>query len=130
MTRRKTRGAPALAGLALAVAMTTGCVDYEAPVQPPPGAIYGRVSAPLILPDREAAAIDLNECESKVRYVRVPFSFSSFVAGSSPLSVSWGMMDVQTALDSMGFEKIVYADYEILNVLGVYAEMKITAYGK
>ena len=109
-----------LPALAVVVALCAGCVAWKAPVVPPRGGIYTHYSAPLTL-NGTPAPVCQKHGQSSTRYV----AYFNFL-----LSVAWADAALQAAAQDGGLTKVHYADYEVLSVLGVYAEFTVRAYGE
>jgi hypothetical protein len=106
--------------LAAVAALCTGCVAWKAPVVPPSGAIYTHYKAPLTLNDQPAPL-----CEKSGK------SSTSYLALFYPAySVAWADAAIETAAKEGGLQKVHYADYEVLSVLGIYAEFTVRVYGE
>jgi hypothetical protein len=96
---------------------------HTAPVIPPPGFIFSQVRAPLSTNYHNTPANPGKMGESRSLYIWIP------IAGM--LSFAW-MEDTSLAAASRagGLTEIEYADYEIFNVLGIFQQFTITAYGR
>jgi hypothetical protein len=119
------------AGLLIAAsAVTTGClgstrgalafIGYpDAPVVPPIGGAVTMIKAPLQVDfnDPQTPVVSPRTGSSKTRYLRVYW-----------ISIAWGDGSLDKA--AAGMQKVHYADYEFLNVVGVYQEMTFHAYGE
>ncbi len=101
----------------------SGCaMMYQAPVQPPPGALFAQIQAPLTV-NFEATEVDGGKTGSDThQYILIPFLWQS-IAWSEPASI-------EAAGRNGGLTRIDYADYEMFNVLGIYTRMTITAHGQ
>lgn len=109
-----------LPAVAVVVALCAGCAAWKAPVVPPAGGIYTHYSAPLTLNDTPAPVCQKHG-QSATSYFAL---FYPFYSGA------WGDAALQAAAKDGGITKIHYADYEVLSVLGVYAEFTVRAYGE
>lgn len=108
----------ALASLVVAFA---GCVQYNAPVMPPQGGIYTHFQAPLDV-KFDGTPVCEKQGEAKSSYVGLPVY--------SALSVGWDDAMIAKAAENGGLKQVEYADYELMSILGVYAEFTVHAYGK
>lgn len=90
-----------------------GC--YLAPVVPPVGIAYANVTAPL---DPDTAG---SPCGGKVG-VSTSYSIASLFA--------WGDCGLAAAAKNGKLSKMDYADYQFLNVLGVYQQFTLRVYGE
>lgn len=105
--------------------LAVGCMGsfYNAPVKPPSGILFTKVSAPLT-PDanginvRDAA---LRSSATETMYIWEPI-----------LGTSWGFGDaaIEAAVRQHSNEEIAYADLEYLNVLGIYQSLKVNVYSR
>ena len=102
----------------LAVLLTTGCVQWQAPVVPPPGLLFTQYRAPLT---PEVSGVPVT--------TKVGIHNSRFF-GLSQYSFAWDDASIAAAAKQGGLSKVYYADYEVLNVLGIYAEFTVRAYGE
>ncbi|HPK03591.1 MAG TPA: TRL domain-containing protein [Candidatus Sumerlaeota bacterium] len=92
------------------------------PVQPPPGFIYEQVSAPLSYNFAETPAQPGKTGVSQANYLCIPFI--------PYLSFSWGDVSIENAAREGNLDEVAYADYEVMQVLGVFTQMKIIAHGR
>ena len=107
---------------ALAAAGCAGRVAGAAYAQPPIGFVYGNHRAPLET-DFEATLKGSKHGSAKTRYIHDPFFTGLPIA-------AWGDASVALAADSAGISRVHYADYEVLNVLGIYREFTIHVSGE
>ena len=92
--------------------LLAGCM--VAPVMPPSGMIYTGTTAPLDL--------DLNNTDLGTKHGRAD--------ASSILGLfAWGNAGVSAAAQAGGITKIKHADYEQMNVLGIYQRYTTIVYG-
>lgn len=92
----------------------TGCL--KAPFMPPPGVGFTQYAAPL--------DVDFENTD-----------MSSMKKGTAETMSILGLVAVgdassQAAAQSAGITKIVHADYEYFNVLGVFQKTTVIVYGK
>lgn len=112
--------AAAVAGAAL---LCQACaLGVGAPVRPPGGALFTWVEAPLET-NFSATPIGSKVGTSETRYLNVPNSYNV------PLEFAWGDAAVKAAAADGGITSVHYADYEYLNILGVYNQLTIRVYG-
>jgi hypothetical protein len=104
-----------LAFLAPLVALA-GCASfYSAPVVPPGGWIYSKISAPI--------DVDAN--------TTAPGSKKGTAHTESILGlVAWGDCSGATAAANGGLSKINHLDYEFFNILGIYSKFTTRAHGE
>lgn len=111
--------------LCVAALVTLGCAGVaprgSAYVQPPVGLVWGNHVAPLEV-DFEATPRGSKVGSARTRYLADPFFTRLPIA-------AWGDASVEAAAANGGITKIRYADYEILNVLGIYREFEVRVSG-
>lgn len=118
--------AAAFAAAALAV-LGTGCANnFVAPVRPPTGALFTQISAPIEVDfenthTKKADGTALRSGVSKLNYLRIPFIYLEF---------TWGDGSLETSAKRADIDKIYYADYEMLTVLGIFGQYEIVARGE
>lgn len=98
-----------------ALVMSTGCVYYSAPVMPPPGLLFSSVQAPIDT-DVQSNAIG-------------PRSGESSTIGVLGL-LAFGDASIATAVQNGNLTRVDHVDYEFLNVLFVFQQFTIRAYGE
>lgn len=92
----------------------------KAPVVPPTGFLYTQIKAPLTIDAVELPA-GQRSGQSKASYLFIPFIGLGF---------SWGDASLEAAKTNGNLKSVGYADYEVFQILGIYAETKINAYGR
>ena len=105
-----------LCGLALQAA---GCVGFRAPVIPPSGFIFSHWKAPL------STNFDGTPSGGKVGadfsyYLREPIFKTSY---------AWRHADIANAMKKAGITTLYYADYEVVQVLGMFCQFKVIVHG-
>ncbi len=119
-----------LAGLSLlasCVGPLSGAGNFpKAPVVPPPGALVTIYKAPLDYDFSNKGeptynGSDLKQGTSQTHYIQLFYR---------PLSVAFGHEMIEQAQQNADIDEIYYADYEVLNVLGLYVNTKFHVYGK
>jgi len=93
----------------------------QAPVMAPPGFLYEDTTVPLKLEKKEVVGADnaaLESGSSKAKF----FGYSIFRFG-------WGDDSLEDAILDGKLEEVHYADVRHFNVLGLYREQEIIAYG-
>ena len=96
----------------------------KTPLMPPPGFLFAQVQAPLSLNYHHTPVDPHKTGQSVSLFVQVPFTYGL---------LSFGWMDdptIESAMRNGGLTRVDYADYEIFNVLGIYSEFRINAYGE
>ena len=89
------------------------------PVAPPPGFIYTHYHAPLQTNMERTPASGLKVGKASTTAISVwLFSFA------------WDDASIEKAAQNGGITKIHYADYEFMQVLGVYGKFTTTVYGE
>ena len=110
--------------LLLAVLVSIGgCGSLKTPLQPPGGFVYTRYKAPLSL-DFDGTVLGSKTGSSSTRYFMIPFIYASFAWDEA--DVAHALMDAQYR---GGITEVTHANYEYLNVLGIYAQFKVEAHG-
>lgn len=107
--------------MACALLCQACAVGLVAPVRPPGGALFTWVSAPLDT-NFSQTPTGSKVGTSETRYLYIP-------NGYLPLSFAWGDASVAEAAAAAGITTIHYADYEYLNVLGVYNQVTVRVSG-
>ena len=110
-----------LTPLLLAVLAAAGCTTWRTPVQPPRGALFTQYRAPLT-----ANVADVPVLEKQAPATTLYFHDWIF----SGLDFAWDDASIQKAAQEAGLTKIHYADYEVSEILGVYAEFTVRIYGE
>jgi hypothetical protein len=111
--------AAALATAGAGLGCAAGVVGV--PVAPPAGLILAYQSAPLET-NFEATPVGSKTGTAEVRFLREPF-FTNL-----PL-VTWGDASLEAAAREGGIQTIHYADYELLQVLGIYVQLTVEVSG-
>ena len=109
----------------LAASGCGACGTYlELPVIPPQGILFSSVKAPLSVHVRTAAAgsAATKSSQSSTSYIR-----DILITG---FDIAWDDAAVADIARRGGISTIAYADYELLNVLGVYRRFTINVYGE
>ena len=107
------------AALGLGVALC-GCADFKAPVCPPKALFYTHYKAPLMT-DYKGDDLGTRKGSSSSRYFRIPLRFDPDIA--------WSDAAIQRAAKNGKITTVKGADYEYLNVLWIYKEFTVHAYG-
>lgn len=120
----RTRGLATLAALVFVAVFGTSCAFYTAPVVPPNGLLFTNIKAPLTVHyDKTPVGRD-----SKKYSARSTKYFRDFLI--TGLGFAWDEAAVSTIVREGGIEKVAYADYEALCILGIYAEFTVEVYGQ
>lgn len=110
--------------LLLCVVGAAGCnqlVYWQTPVQPPRGALFTHYEAPLTA-EISGVSVSDKSGEASTMYVRdILFTGSSF---------AWDDASVKTAKENGNLSEVLYADYEIFEILGVFGQFKVKVYGR
>ncbi|MBI1291740.1 hypothetical protein GC173_10925 [bacterium] len=94
----------------------------KAPVVPPPGVLVTMYKAPLDFnfgKEGGTKAENSRFGQSETHYIGIWF-----------IRIAWGDGSLDTASKQGGISNLSYADYEYLNILGVYQNVKFNAYGE
>lgn len=101
-----------------------GLVNYQAPVVPPRTALIETYKAPLMT-DFNYTNVGkgniIKASSSKTLY------FWDFLL--TRMNFSWDDVSIPEIARKGGIKNITYADYEVVNILGVYAHFQINVYG-
>lgn len=118
------RGAAAALALG-AVLCAAGCASpVAAPVEPVYGGIFSLYSAPLET-HFEATPVGSKVGKVEMRHFEIPYNTS----GSRLPVATWASAAIAEAAAEGGIQKIHYADYEVLGVLGVYFQLTVRVSG-
>lgn len=101
--------------------LAIGCAPISVPLQPPSGFVFAHFTAPLDT-RFEATPAGSKVGSAELRFLREPF-FTNL-----PI-ITWGDASLESAVASAGIQKIHYADYELLNVLGIYVQFTVEVHG-
>jgi hypothetical protein len=109
-----------LGALLICAQLATGCVQFTAPVQPPPGFLFTSIRAPLTV-DFDKTPVGTKRGESSVIWAR-----DILFTGQT---VAWESAAIEEAAREGGITTVRHADYEALIVLGVFGWFKVIVYG-
>ena len=103
--------------------VTTGCGTglYMAPVRPPTGLFFTQVRAPLTIDfnGNPSGAAATKRSSNSTHYFLQPLPLPL------PMDFAWDDVSIKQMADEAGIEEISYADYEILNILGLYVRFTV-----
>ena len=101
-----------------------GCAAiYKAEVKPPTGIVFSAFKAPLTA-NFEHTPNDQNLLRTSFK--KTQYFYEPLLTN---LSFGWGDSDIALIAQKAGINKVAYADYEFLNIFGIYAELQINIYG-
>ncbi len=129
-SRKKVVKAGFVGMMAAFAVLASGCVfNLRAPVVPPPGALYTSYKAPL---DYQLGKHHNDDTPSiPISQMRSGTSETSYIQLIYPtLSLAFEDASVETAARNGGITTVHFADYEVLSVLGLYVNTKVTVYGE
>ena len=109
---------------ALLFISSTGCGNaflWRTPVKPPVGVLFTQYSAPMTTEPGGVPATGKVGTASTF-YVRDPL-----ITG---FDVAWEDASIEAAAEEGGISQVYYADYEVLQVLGVFGEFRTRVYGE
>jgi hypothetical protein len=113
------------AAAALALLFAAGCASpVAAPVEPVYGGIFSWYSAPLET-HFEATPLGSKVGKVEMRHFEFPYNTSG---GRLPVA-TWASAAIAEAAAKGGIQKVHYADYEVLGVLGVYFQLTVRVSG-
>ncbi|MFC1497157.1 TRL domain-containing protein [Verrucomicrobiota bacterium] len=98
------------------------CGCMSAPFSPPPGMLVTSIKAPLTV-DFESTPVCEKNGKATASYCMIP-------CYGPLLSFAWDDCCLEAAKMNGNLSEIEYADYELLNILGVWQKTTVTAYGK
>jgi len=104
----------ALFGLSLLV--LCGCVMPESEFAPPPGGLFSNYKAPLLI-NYDKVAVGRRSSNASAKYVHDILL--------TRLDFSWADCSIDAAADNGRFSRVGIADYEFLNVFGIYAKTTV-----
>lgn len=118
----------ALFGILLSGCAVSGRTAYisaagfpETPVQPPRGGLFTYYSAPLSINFKSASV------QSKKQGSASTWFFRDFLL--TRLTFAWDKADVDTATSEAGIHTVEYADYEYLQILGIFGKFTVNVHG-
>jgi TRL (tRNA-associated locus)-like protein len=95
--------------------LISGCSAYRAPVQPPMGVLFQSTTAPL---DTNVESTEMSDKSGEAS--------ASTILGL----FSFGDCGVKKAAEDGNISVVKHADYNYLNVLGIYQKFTTIAYGE
>ena len=98
-----------------------GCVSWKAPVRPPSGALVTTYKAPMTTSFKETPT------DGRVGRASTYYFHDILITG---LSFSFREAGVEQAADAGNLDQVYYADYRMLQVLGVFGKFTTEAHGK
>ena len=110
-------------------ALALGCLLFGvacaapivAPVVPPFGGAFTMYSAPLET-DFEATPIGSKVGTARMSHFTIPYTTRIPVA-------TWAEAGIREAAADAGIQTVHYADYQLLNVLGIYVQLTVKVSG-
>jgi TRL (tRNA-associated locus)-like protein len=103
----------------------SGCVaNYQAPVKPGMGFLFCNFKAPLMV-DLNETDVDSSSIHASSKKI---YYFHDIIF--TGINVAWDTADIPEIAQKAGIKEVTYADYELLNILGIYAEFTIHVYGR
>ncbi|MFO0982546.1 MAG: TRL domain-containing protein [Planctomycetota bacterium] len=107
--------------VALGTLLGVGCNALpKVPVRPPGGALFTSVEAPLTT-DFDGEAVSSKQGSASAVYVREPFF---------GLSISWGDASIKAAAQNGYLKNVGYADYDMIQVLGIFGLFTVRVHGE
>ena len=100
-----------------------GCASHRAPVMPPPGFVFARYKAPLMT-NAHGKELGPKTGTAHTYYVNIPFLWPY------PIDFAWEDACLREAARNGDISTVRFADYEVLNILGLYTQFKVHAYGE
>ncbi len=106
--------------LGLGLMVLCGCVGPRSEFSPPPGGLFSSYKAPLLI-DYDKANVSRESGNASTEYFCMPFTYGL-------LNFAWDDCSLNTAAENGRFNKVGTADYEFLNILGIYAKTTVHVY--
>jgi hypothetical protein len=103
--------------------LLSGCVSYTAPVKPPRGGLFESYKMPLTV------NVNGNPCGPSVTKHSKSQTFFIWDILFTRVQVAWDDATISKIAREGEIEEISYADYEFLNVLGIFAKFTVNVYG-
>ncbi len=107
-----------LALAAVAVLSSSCAAPWRVPVDPPRGMLFTHYRAPLTANFGEVPVSD------KVG------TASTFYVDLWGYDFAWDDVSIEAAAREGGLSRVHYADYEVLQILGIFAQFTVRAYGE
>lgn len=107
----------------LPLAGCAGLTAYSAPVKPPQGMLFVDVKAPLTA---QFNGTPVGANLKKVSKTHTGF-FRDFIFTGG--TFAWDDVAISEIARRGGIEEVAYADYELMNILGIYGTFTINVYG-
>lgn len=98
-------------------------MTYMTPVKPPMGLLFCNYKAPLTTDFRN------NPTSSKIIKASKSKTYYFHEILLTKMPIAWGDAEISEIARKANIKEISYAEYELLNVLGIYAEFTINLYG-
>lgn len=123
--------------LLLILMVNTGCDLIVKPISvcpivPPRGYIFHHNRAPLIFPTNNIKDAANYSQPDKIAGVKLPEQIIYIklpIPRTYLLDMAFKRSDIEFALNQAGIKRILYADYEYLDILGYYRNFTVHAYG-
>ena len=119
-----TRGIHRITALGIVLSFAA-CAHYKTAVIPPGGAFYTHLKAPLTVDFHGNATgpATAKASQSATKFLGIP------LIGGGLLSASWDDAAIAKIATDAGMSSVSYADYELLNILGVWQTFTVSVYG-
>lgn len=127
-TPTRTRRNPGIGGriavLFLLAFWLTGCATYYyTPVKPPGGLLITVMKAPLTTNyNRTACGSSLTKVSSSSTHYFYEFLFTH-------LDFAWDEATIAEMAHKRGIKEVAYADYQVVDILGIFATFTVNIYG-
>jgi len=114
--------------LAVSVVSLAGCAGrmgrYGAPVSPPPGFLYEANWGPLDVNYHNTDVSSAKVGRSTSLFLSIPFTYGL-------LSFAWkDEASVANSMRAGNLTQVDYADFEFMNILGIFEEFTVVTHGK
>ena len=114
------------AALLVAASAALACATVQAPVEPPVGFLYHRVSAPIDT-NFTATPVGSKVGSADTYYLYFPLNYVS--ASPIPIELAFGDAAIERAAKDAGITTIHYVDYEYIRILGIYQMVTVKVSG-
>jgi len=104
--------------------LISGCaIDYHAPVKAPSGILFNSYKQPLTT---DFHYTPTGPATKRTSHATTKYFQDIILTG---INVAWDDAEIASIARSGGIEEVAYAELEVLNILGVYAEYKVVIHG-
>ena len=122
---------PGLMAMAAACLLAAGCspTSERVGIKPGEGRLLSYYKAPMMCRCKAPGGVRIDD-DLKAGHATASNFVLPIPLTRGALSAGWGDITLDQAARNGGIQEIVYADYELLSVLGVYTRAKVIVYGR